>query len=534
MTSRSFFEEKRLKYRPKLPKFLQKLPEVAVKEILSERKDPLFQELFPKTSKNFQVQFEEGNTPLSSGPLTVGVLFSGGQAPGGHNVIWGLFNGLKKLNKDVKLFGFLLGPSGLMENKKIKITEKLVRSFHNMGGFDLIGSGRTKIEKPEQLQAALKTVSELNLNGLVIIGGDDSNTNACNLAEYFLANNSSTSVIGVPKTIDGDLKNESIEISFGFDTATKVYSEMIANIARDSISAKKYYHFIKLMGRSASHVALECALQVHPNYTVIGEEVLAKKMTLSQIADEIAELIVRRSEKGKNYGVILVPEGLVEFISEMKQLISELNSALATSTLEKAVSHLSSEAKETYEQLPEKIQHQLLAERDPHGNVQVSLIATEELLIEMVKRKLKTRSDYKAKFSALSHFLGYEGRASFPSNFDATYTYSLGHVAALLIALKKTAVMATLSALTKPVEEWQGGGIPLVSMMQIEMRKGKEVPVIAKKLVELQQMPFLHFYNERESWKLEDDYRYPGPIQFFGPKEITDLPTITLELESLR
>lgn len=463
--------------------------------------------------------------------MRVGVLFSGGQAPGGHNVLWGLLEALQKAHPKNSLVGFLRGATGLLENQKVEITSDLLQEYHNTGGFDLLRSGRSKIEKEEQFQAAIKTLNENSINALVVIGGDDSNTNAALMAEYFLKAKLPIQVIGVPKTIDGDLRGACLDISFGFDTACKVYKELIGNIARDALSAVKYYHFIKLMGRSASHIALECALATSPNLVLIGEEVALKKKSLQNITSEIADLITERAEKGKNYGVLLIPEGLIEFIPEMGRLIQELNNLLQIyPEAEMALVKLSEEAQKTYHFLPKIIQEQLLFDRDPHGNVQVSHIATESLLILKVKEELKKRIHYKGRFHPVNHFLGYEGRSAFPSNFDANYCFALGHSAALLLQGGYTGYMATVYDLVAPIEKWQAGGIPLASMIHLEERKGKMVPVIKKSLVDLQGEPFKQFAELREGWRVEDLYRYPGPIQFQGAHSLTDMRPLTLNL----
>ncbi len=447
------------------------------------------------------------------------------------------FDALKKLNPQSQVFGFLDGPGGIIAGKAKNYPTDLIAPYLNQGGFDMIGSGRTKIETEEQLAASLSVVQSMKLDGLVIIGGDDSNTNAAILAEYFLKHGCTAKVIGVPKTIDGDLKNAYVATSFGFDTACKIYSEIIGNIARDALSAKKYYHFIKLMGRSASHIALECAMATQPNLTLIGEEVAAKKMTLSQITKEIADLVVKRAETGKHYGVILIPEGLIEFIPEISILIKELNQILNAEHTSSAqiASRLTPSSQKCLAALPEKIQRQLLFTRDPHGNVQVSLIETERLLAELVSKELEERKEkgtYKGKFAPLQHFFGYEGRAGFPSHFDSNYCYALGFAATLLIDEGATGYMAFISHLHKPVQEWGMGGVPLTSLLHLEMRKGKEKPVIQKTLVDLKAKPFAYFQEKRDRWKLEDEYRYPGPIQFFGDKKLTDQITLTLSLES--
>ncbi|HRW58186.1 MAG TPA: diphosphate--fructose-6-phosphate 1-phosphotransferase [Chlamydiales bacterium] len=475
---------------------------------------------------------------MQSFALKVGVVFSGGQASGGHNVIAGLLDGLLSIHPESKLYGFLNGPSGIVENKTKEITPSVIETYRNQGGFDLIGSGRTKIETEEQLQSSLKTCQSLELDGIVIIGGDDSNTNAALLAEYLKKNECPTSVIGVPKTIDGDLRNEYIPISFGFDTACKTYSELIGNIARDSLSAKKYYHFIRLMGRSASHIALECSIATHPNYTLIGEEVSFQKKTIMQIAQDLANMIEQRAQIDKNYGVVLIPEGLIEFIPEMKVLISSLNNLLAKDSthsqkienMEKAdekiqyvASLLENECKKTFASLPFSIQTQLLLDRDPHGNVQVSLIETEKLLIEMVKSELSKRKNngtYKGSFKVLSHFFGYEGRAAMPSNFDATYCYNHGLIAASLICSKLTGYMTCLDKIQMPIKHWEAKGIPITMLMNMETRHGKQKPVIQKALVDLNSPIFKEWKKESIQWILNDYYRYPGPIQYFGKEDV--------------
>lgn len=536
ISTKSPLEKERIKFPLSLPKTLQNLSHVqweGERRTGSIANEDQLKKIFPKTFGQPVLELvEEGKEKRPSRALHVGVVLSGGQAAGGHNVILGLFDGIKKLHPDSQLTGFLEGPGGIVENKWIEITSEKLNAYRNTGGFDLIGSGRTKIETDEQLKASLITVQSLRLDGLIIIGGDDSNTNAALLAEFFLANGSQTKVVGVPKTIDGDLKNAYVEVSFGFDTACKIYSEMIGNIARDALSAKKYTHFVKLMGRSASHIALECALQTHPNITLIGEEIAARNMTLHEITDEIVEVICRRAAKGKHYGIILIPEGLIEFIPEMKQLIQELNGFLAKGMDLDAVNvHLSKQSQEVFSYLPNQIQSQLLFDRDPHGNVQVSHIATEELLINTVKAALKKRQDFKGKFNPLSHFFGYEGRCGFPSLFDAEYCFALGHVAASLIHSEKTGYMAALHGLTKPIEEWKGMGIPLTLLMNIEERKGKSKPVIKKALVDLAGEPFKYFSSKRIAWELEDEYRFPGPIQFYGPSAISRAVALTLVLE---
>ncbi len=514
--------------KPELPPLIQDLKHIQC--IQGQRTEPTkdaeeLRKLFPRTVGQAFVAVQKGAARLCK-PHRVGVVFSGGQAAGGHNVIAGLFDGLKSLHPESKLFGFLNGPSGIVNGKFKELTKDLLDLYRNQGGFDLIGSGRTKIETEEQLEASLKTMHSLTLDGLVIIGGDDSNTNAAVLAEYFLEKGSPTKVIGVPKTIDGDLKNAHVPISFGFDTACKVYSEMIGNIARDALSAKKYTHFIKLMGRSASHITLECALATHPNCALIGEEIAAEKKTLAEIADALCDLIVARAEKGKNYGVILIPEGLIEFIPEVGALIRELNLIPAAEVPQK----LTPQAQHCYRSLPEPIQKQLLFDRDPHGNVQLSLIETERLMSDMVAQSLKKRGS-SCSFNPLHHFFGYEGRAAFPSHFDSGYCTVLGYSAALFIDEGLTGYMCYVNNLIQPPSAWQIGALPLTSLMHLEMRKGKRKPVIEKALVDLKGKPFAVFQEQRKSWTLDDAYSYPGPIQFFGDPRLTHGVPRILQLE---
>lgn len=530
---KSPLEIERLSYQPSLPHILYAIDRLAAEE--GEPTSALgdaekLKEYFPKTFGGPIVRFEVGSVKTHPS-FRIGVVFSGGQASGGHNVVTGLFDALKKLNPASRLFGFLGGPRGIIENQYQELTVDLLANYRNTGGFDLLGSGRTKIETNDQLDASLKNTQALNLDGLVIIGGDDSNTNAALLANYFLVKGSHTKVIGVPKTIDGDLKSSWVETSFGFDTACKIYSELIGNIARDALSAKKYYHFIKLMGRSASHITLECALQIHPNIALIGEEVAEKKMTLREITARIVDMIVLRSEEGKDYGVILIPEGLIEFIPEMKSLIQEINALLAKNEQD-IEDKLSFAAKKTFAFLPKEIGRELLLDRDPHGNVQVSHITTEKLLIHAVEQELKKRASYKGQFTPVKHFFGYEGRAGFPSNFDANYCYALGFVAAALISAGYTGYMSSLQKLTLPPERWSIGGLPLTMMMHLEERHGKQKPVIKKALVDLQGIPFQFFDSQRGEWELNDHYRFPGPITFFGPSHLCDETTITLKLET--
>lgn len=478
-------------------------------------------------------------------PLKIAVLFSGGQAPGGHNVIAGLYDAIKKMHKDSRLIGFLGGPSGLIENKQIELTEEAIAPYRNLGGFDLIGSGRTKIESEEQFKAAHHTIQMQDLDGLVIIGGDDSNTNAAFLAEYLKKLNCFCSVVGVPKTIDGDLQNEHVAISFGFDTACKTYSEMIGNIQKDAISAKKYYHFVRVMGRSASHITLECAIYTQPNMVLISEEIARDKKSLGTIVSEIADLVEKRSQQKKNYGLILVPEGIVEAIPNFKQLILHLNRLLGDhSSFGENFSQFSEKEKRDavdkiltpdmaslFASLPEFIQNQLLIDRDPHGNVQVSKIDSEKLLLAMVEKEMKQRESFSGKFQGLAHFFGYEGRSAIPSNFDAKYCYTLGAFAALLIKERKNGYMASISSLEKDISEWVGEGIPLTSLLDIEERKGKRKVVIKKKLVDLDGKLFRYLVSKRSLWAKEDHYLSPGPIQFFGEKELTDQPPLIVHFD---
>ena len=544
--SKSALQIERSKYAPKMPASIAgatRLAEGKATSSVADQED--IKKLFPNTYGMPIVTFEKGDSVAKSEPFNVGVILSGGQAPGGHNVISGIFDGIKALNADSKLYGFLGGPSGLVDHKYIELTSDIIDEYRNTGGFDIIGSGRTKLEETEQFDKGLEICKKLGIKAIIIIGGDDSNTNACVLAEYYLAKNTGVQVIGCPKTIDGDLKNEMIETSFGFDTATKVYSEVIGNIERDANSAKKYWHFIKLMGRSASHVTLECALQTQPNITLVGEEVEAKKQTLDDIVTYIAEVVAARAAKGNNFGTVLVPEGLIEFIPAIKKLISELNDMLAANQsefdkvaddqkIDYVVKHLSAENAAIFESLPAGVSRQLALERDPHGNVQVSLIETEQLLADMVGKKLaawKKEGKYVGKFATQHHFFGYEGRCAAPSNFDADYCYSLGRVAALLIASGKTGYMSSVRNTTKPAAEWLAGGIPITAMMNMEKRNGKMKPVIQKALVKLDGGPFKFFAANREKWAIETDYVYPGPIQYFGPSDVCDQPSKTLQLE---
>ena len=541
----------RYEYTPKLPGILRNgISEICVNnggatESVADQEK--VKALFPNTYGKNEITFQKGQNTAEDKKQVVGVILSGGQAPGGHNVICGLYDALKAANKDNVLYGFKGGPSGLLEDSYIVFEDDYINQYRNTGGFDIIGSGRTKLETEEQFAVVAEVCKKHGINAVVIIGGDDSNTNAGVLAEYFAAHNTGIQVIGCPKTIDGDLKNEDIECSFGFDTATKTYSEIIGNIARDANSAKKYWHFIKVMGRSASHVALECALQTQPNICLIGEEVAAKKMSLAAIADYIADSVAARAEKGMNFGVAIIPEGIVEFVPEFSVLIAEINELLAgekadafnalASWAEKYAfiqQGLTAESMAVFAVLPESIQQQLFLERDPHGNVQVSLIESEKLFSEMVKANLAARKaagTFKGKFGAQHHFLGYEGRCAFPSNFDADYCYSLGYNAAMLIQYGYNGYLSKVSNLSKPAEEWVAGGMPITKMMNIERRHGADKPVIRKALVELDGAPFKYFAAHRDEWAVETCFVYPGAIQYFGPSEVCDQPTKTLSLE---
>ena len=545
MTKKSALQKARASYQPKLPSALWgavKAVEGAPTESVANQTE--IKSLFPTTYGLPVLTFEKNTASKVSAPINVGVILSGGQAPGGHNVISGLFDGIKAINKDSRLYGFLMGPGGFVDHKYIELTAKIIDDYRNTGGFDIIGSGRTKLEKVEQFDKGLEILKELNIKALVIIGGDDSNTNAAILAEYYKANNAGVQVIGCPKTIDGDLKNEMIETSFGFDTATKVYSEVIGNIQRDCNSAKKYWHFIKLMGRSASHIALECALQTQPNYCIISEEVEQKNMTLADIVNDIANVIAKRAANGNNFGTVLIPEGLIEFIPAMKKLIAELNDMLAANAqfalLDRAaqrefvLNNLSADNAAIFASLPEGVARQLTLDRDPHGNVQVSLIETEKLLSEMIGKRLaemKAAGEYVGKFSPLHHFFGYEGRCADPSNFDADYCYALGYNAAQLINCGATGYMSSVRNLSKPSVQWIAGGIPITMMMNMERRNGEMKPVIQKALVRLDGKPFLKFAENREKWAIDTCYTYPGPIQYFGPAEVCDQTSRTLYYE---
>ncbi len=546
----SALQQARYSYAPKLPKVLRedirRITTVVGQATQSAADQDELKKLFPNTYGLPKVSFKVSDTSKAGRLLNVGVILSGGQAPGGHNVICGLYDALKKANAENKLYGFIGGPSGILDDKYIVMTDKLIDEYRNTGGFDIIGSGRTKLETTEQFEVCTKVCHEHNINAIVIIGGDDSNTNAAVLAEYFRAKKEDICVVGCPKTIDGDLKNESIEASFGFDTATKTFSELIGNIERDANSARKYWHFVRLMGRSASHITLECALQCQPNICLIGEEVKAKNQSIEQITAYIANAIAKRAENGNNFGVVLVPEGLIEFVPSLNALISEINDLLARTekefnALETVASKiafvedkLSSQSKAVFDSLPVEIKGQLLADRDPHGNVQVSKIETEKLLIQTVEKKLKqmkAEGKYCGKFSSLSHFFGYEGRCAFPSNFDADYCYSLGYNAALLLGANMSGYLSSITGLSKPAGEWKAGGIPITMMMNMEQRHGEKKPVIRKALVELDGKPFKYFESNRETWAVETAFTYPGAIQYFGPSEVCDQSTITLKLE---
>ena len=543
---KSALQKARAAYQPKLPIVLTgavRPVEGHATQSVADQED--IKNLFPNTYGLPELKFEKNPNPTATKPINVGVILSGGQAPGGHNVICGLFDGIKKVHRDSRLYGFLMGPGGFVDHKYVELTSEFISDYRNTGGFDIIGSGRTKLETKEQFDKGLEILKELNIQALVIIGGDDSNTNAAVLAEYYKSINAGVQVIGCPKTIDGDLKNDVIETSFGFDTATKVYSEVIGNIQRDCNSAKKYYHFIKLMGRSASHIALECALQCQPNICIISEEVESKDMTLDQVVGYIADIVAERARLGMNFGTVLIPESLIEFIPAVKRLIAELNDLLAKNADEFAtvaaadqrayiINHLSAENAAVYESLPEGVARQLSLDRDPHGNVQVSLIETEKLLSEMVGKRLEAmRKDgkYDGKFSALHHFFGYEGRCADPSNFDADYCYALGYNAACLIRCGVTGYMSSVRNLTKPAVQWVAGGIPITMMMNMERRHGKMKPVIQKALVKLDGAPFQKFASKRDDWAFNTCYIYPGPIQYFGPAEVCDQPTLTLKYE---
>lgn len=545
--NQSPLQKARYQYSPKLPGMLRNgISEICVKEgnaTQSVADQEKIAALFPNTYGEKEITFEKGENTSAAKKQVVGVILSGGQAPGGHNVICGLYDALKATSKENVLYGFKNGPIGLLEDNYVEFDDAYIDAYRNTGGFDIIGSGRTKLETEEQFAVAAKVCEKHGITAIVIIGGDDSNTNAAVLAEYFAAHNTGVQVIGCPKTIDGDLKNEDIECSFGFDTATKTYSELIGNIERDANSAKKYWHFVKVMGRSASHVALECALETQPNICLISEEVAAKKQSLSEIADYIADAVEKRSANGNNFGVAIIPEGVVEFVPEFKALIAEINELLAENKTEEfnalgsweekyafIEKGLTAESMAVFAILPQTIQQQLFLERDPHGNVQVSLIESEKLFSALVADKLAERG-YTGKFNALHHFFGYEGRCAFPSNFDADYCYSLGYNAFMLIQYGYNGYLSKVSNLSKPAEEWVAGGMPITKMMNIERRNGEDKPVIKKALVELDGKPFKYFEANRDTWAVETAYTYPGAIQYYGPTEVCDLTTRTLALE---
>ena len=545
--NQSPLQKARYQYSPKLPGMLRNgISEICVKEgnaTQSVADQEKIAALFPNTYGEKEITFEKGENTSAAKKQVVGVILSGGQAPGGHNVICGLYDALKATSKENVLYGFKNGPIGLLEDNYVEFDDAYIDAYRNTGGFDIIGSGRTKLETEEQFAVAAKVCEKHGITAIVIIGGDDSNTNAAVLAEYFAAHNTGVQVIGCPKTIDGDLKNEDIECSFGFDTATKTYSELIGNIERDANSAKKYWHFVKVMGRSASHVALECALETQPNICLISEEVAAKKQSLSEIADYIADAVEKRSANGNNFGVAIIPEGVVEFVPEFKALIAEINELLAGNKTEEfnalgsweekyafIEKGLTAESMAVFAILPQTIQQQLFLERDPHGNVQVSLIESEKLFSALVKDKLTERG-FTGKFNALHHFFGYEGRCAFPSNFDADYCYSLGYNAFMLIQYGYNGYLSKVSNLSKPAEEWVAGGMPITKMMNMERRHGEDKPVIRKALVELDGAPFKYFEAHRAEWSVETAYTYPGAIQYYGPSEVCDLTTRTLALE---
>ena len=541
----SALQIERSAYQPKLPKALKgavKVKEGQPTQSVDNQEE--IKKLFPNTYGMPVVEFEPSGETQNT-RVNVGIILSGGQAPGGHNVITGLFDQVKRLNPENKLYGFILGPGGLVDHNYMEITKEIADEYRNTGGFDMIGSGRTKLEKVEQFEKGLEIIRELDINAIVIIGGDDSNTNACVLAEYYKAKNYGVQVIGCPKTIDGDLKNSQIETSFGFDTATKTYSELIGNIERDCNAARKYWHFIKVMGRSASHIALECALQCQPNVCIISEEVEKKNMTLNQVIDDLCNVIANRAANGMNFGTVIIPEGLIEFIPAIGTLIDELNDLLAAhgdeyknledeAQREYIINHLSKENAATFETLPQDVAHQLSLDRDPHGNVQVSLIETEKLLSAMCEARLAqmaAEGKYVGKFAAQHHFFGYEGRCAAPSNFDADYCYALGTSAAQLIANGKTGYMAIVKNTTAPADEWIAGGVPITMMMNMERRNGEMKPVIRKALVELDGAPFKALVAHRDEWAKNTCYIYPGPIQYWGPSAVCDRPTATLALE---
>lgn len=545
---KSALQKARAAYQPKLPIVLTapvKVVEGRATESVADQE--AIKALFPNTYGLPELHFEKNPAPVVGKPINVGVILSGGQAPGGHNVISGIFDGIKKINRESRLFGFLMGPSGLVEHKYIELTAPIIDEYRNTGGFDIIGSGRTKLEKKEQFDKGLEILRELGIKALVIIGGDDSNTNAAILAEYYKAIGAGVQVIGCPKTIDGDLKNKQVETSFGFDTATKVYSEVIGNIQRDCNSAKKYWHFIKLMGRSASHIALECALQCQPNICLISEEIEQKNMNLDQIVDYIADIVTSRAADGNNFGTVLIPEGLIEFIPEYKKLIRELNELLGVNKdkvecmdnaqlSEFILANLDEANVAALKKLPESVATQLMLDRDPHGNVQVSLIETEKLLSDLVAARLEANPEFAAKggkFATMHHFFGYEGRCAAPSNFDADYCYALGYNAAALINAGVTGYMSAISNLVKPSVQWIPGGIPITMMMNIERRNAQDKPVIQKALVRLDGAPFQRFAAQRDNWAHNTCYIYPGPIQYFGPSDVCDQPSMTLKYEHM-
>jgi pyrophosphate--fructose-6-phosphate 1-phosphotransferase len=550
MSNISALQKARYSYQPKLPTALRgditKIDCSMGNPTESIADQAEVKALFENTYGAPIARFTEGKNDFASKTINAGVILSGGQAPGGHNVIAGIYDALKKANSSNKLFGFLRGPDGIINGDLVEIDDKFMDEYRNTGGFDMIGSGRTKLETEEHFEKSRKVCEANGINSVIIIGGDDSNTNGAVLAEYFKKTNAGITVVGAPKTIDGDLKNEYIETSFGFDTATKTYSELIGNIEKDANSAKKYWHFIKLMGRSASHIGLECALQTQPNICIISEEVEKKQMTLSQVVEDVTQVVVKRAENGNNFGVALIPEGLIEFIPEVGKLIAEINDLLAHhadefAALEGAEAQknwlagkLSAEAAPVFTSLPSGIQAQLLMDRDPHGNVQVSLIETEKMIIEMVGKRLKelkAEGKYKGKFSTQAHFFGYEGRCAFPSNFDADYCYSLGYSAFILLAKGLTGYISNVSDLHKPADQWVAGGVPLTMMMNMEQRHGHMKPVIKKALVELDGAPFKLFASQRDKWAVETAYTFPGAIQYYGPAEVCDQPTKTLVAE---
>jgi pyrophosphate--fructose-6-phosphate 1-phosphotransferase len=536
----------RAAYQPKLPASLS-VHSTANKTALPSNTDAEIQSLFPNTFHLPAVSFSSGTDAANPAPIVVGVILSGGPAPGGHNVIAGIFDAIKQIHPDSSLIGFRNGPDGLLTNNGTEIDAKLLADYRNTGGFDIIGSGRTKLESEQDFLKALDTAKSRNLTALVVIGGDDSNSNASKLAEFAASRKAPLTIVGVPKTIDGDLKGEHIETSFGFDTACKVYSDLIGNIQRDAISARKYWHFIKLMGRSASHIGLECALQTRPNITLISEEVAQRQLTLKNIVDDIANTVAQRAANGEKFGTVLIPEGLIEFVPEMGVLIGELNetlahhgdafNALADLPAKRAfvAEKLTAPSASLYKSLPDDIANQLILDRDPHGNVQVARIDTQRLLIDLVEARLKdlkSAGTYKGSFAPLPHYFGYEGRCAFPSNFDADYCYTLGFTAALLIREKLTGYICSVRGLTKPASQWQAGGVPMAQMMNMERRHGKMVPVIKKALVELDSPAFREFEKHRATWAKETSYAFPGAIQYFGPAEVSDTTTITLQLES--